>query len=221
MALGLDPTATAEPPLVRAVATNSTGAVSNRVVAELQLGAVQGEKVFARRPDEAAVYALDTRDVLRLPYALWQLRDRRVWRFTTNQVARLTIQYHGQSRTLQRSQTHQWSLAAGSQGVLENPPAIEEIVYLLGDLRAETWVARGDDYRLAYGFKQDADRLILELKNGEKPHTLTLEFGSRAPNNVPYALADVDDQPRIFEISPQLYLRMVRYFFYPLASDAK
>jgi hypothetical protein len=207
--------------LVRAAVTNGSGAVSNRVVAELDLGAVQDEKVFARRPDEASVYALATRDVSRLPYELWQLRDRRVWRFTTNQVARLTAQYHGQSRTHQRSPAHQWSLAAGSQGVLNNPPAIEETVHLLGELRADTWVARGDNCRLTYGFKEDADRLILELKNGDKPQTLTLEFGNRAPNNVPYALAAVDDQPRIFEISPQLYFRMHNCFFIPLAGDAK
>ena len=208
--------------LVRAAFTNSAGVVSNRVVAELHLGAVhQSEKVFARRPDEASVYALETRDVSRLPYALWQLRDRRVWRFTTNQVARLTAHYHGQSRSHLRSLAHQWNLAPGSQGVLNNPPGIEETVHLLGALRADTWVARGDDYRLTYGFKEDSDRLIIELKNGDKPYALTLEFGSRAPNNVPYALASVDDQARIFEIPPQLYLHIVRDFFYPLAGDAK
>jgi len=206
---------------VRAALTNSAGAVSNRVVAELHLGAVQGEKVFARRPDEASVYALETRDVSRLPYALWQLRDRRVWRFTTNQVARVTAQYHGQSRAHQRSAAHQWSLAPGSQGVLNNPPGIEETMHVLGQLRADNWVARGDDFRLAYGFKEDADRLIIELKNGDKPQTLTLEFGSRAPNNVPYALAYVDDQARIFEVPPQLYLHIVRDFFTSLAGDAK
>jgi len=207
--------------LVRAAVTNSTGVASNRLVAELHLGAVQGEKVFARRPDEAAVYALETRDVSRLPYELWQLRDRRVWRFTTNQVTRLTAQYRGQSRVHQRSPAHVWNLAPGSQGVLNNPPAIEEIVHGLGELRAETWVAKGDNSRATYGFKQDGDRLLVELKNGDKPHTLTLEFGERAPNNVPYALTEVDDQTRIFEISPQLYLRIVRDFFYPLAGDAK
>jgi hypothetical protein len=207
--------------LVRAAVTNSTGVVSNRLVAELHLGAVQDEKVFARRPDEASVYALETRDVSRLPYALWQLRDRRVWRFATNQVTRVTAQYHGQSRVHQRSLAHVWNLAPGSQGVLNNPPAIEEIIHSLGELRADTWVARGDDFRLTYGFKEDADRLTLELKNGDKPQTLTLEFGNRAPNNVPYALTDVDDQTRIFEISPHLYLRIVRDFFYPLAGDAK
>lgn len=207
--------------VVRAAVTNSAGAVSNRVVAELHLGAVQGEKVFGRRPDEASVYALDTRDVTRLPYELWQLRDRRVWRFTTNQVARLTAQYHGQSRTHQRSPGHLWNLAAGSQGVLNNPPAIEETVHLLGELRADTWVAQGDKLRPTYGFKENDDRLVIELKNGDKPQTFTLEFGDRAPNNVPYALAQVDDQPRIFEISPHLYLRIVRDFFYPLAGEPK
>jgi hypothetical protein len=141
-----------------------------------------------------------------------------VWNFTTNQVQRLTLEYRGKSRTLQRSPTHQWNLAPGSQGIINNPLVLEEVVHRLGELRAETWTARGEDYRLVYGFKQNADRIVIELKNGDKPQVLTLEFGNRAPNQVPYALAVVDDQTRIFEIPVTTFLLIVRDLFNPLAT---
>ena len=67
----------------------------NVVVGTLQLGARQDNKVFARRPDEVTVYSLAPKDVARLPYAAWQLRDRRVWSFTTNQIARVTVRHGG------------------------------------------------------------------------------------------------------------------------------
>jgi hypothetical protein len=210
--------------LIRAAITNGGGAVSNRVVAELQLGARQDEKIFARRPDETAVYFLDPRDVARLPYAVWQLRDRRVWNFTTNQVASVTAQYHGQSRTLQRSASHQWNFAPGSQGVINNPLGIEELVHQLGMLRAEAWAGIGDERRGDFGFRPDADRVTIELKNGDKPgQTLTIEFSHpsvRAPNQVPYAIATVDGQTRIFEMPVTLFFLVVRDLFNPLSAAA-
>jgi len=211
--------------IVRAALTNISGAASNRVVAELHLGAVQEEKVFARRPDEVAVYAVKPRDVTRLPHALWQLRDRRVFSFTTNQVTRISARYQSREWTLQRSQASQWSIGPGSQGVIRDPQMfslrLEEIALRLGELRAEAWTARGEDFRLVYGFKDDSDRLVIELKNGDKPQTLTLEFGNRAPNQVPYALAVIDGQTRIFEMPAALFFYIVRDLFTPLAAAGK
>ena len=207
--------------IVRAAVTNISGFLSNRVVAELHLGSVQDEKVFARRPDETTVYALKLGDVSRMPYERWRLQSRRVWNFTTNQVQGLTVEYHGQSRTLQRSASHQWNFAPGSQGIIRNPLALEELVHHLGELRAEAWTARGEDYRLVFGFRENADRIVVELKNGDKPQVLTLEFGNRAPNQVPYALAVVDDQTRIFEIPITTFMSIVLQLFNPLSGAAK
>src|SRR6185436_3017815 len=94
--------------LVRTAFTNTSGIVSNRVVAELDLGSVQEDKAFARRPDETTVYAVRLADISRMPHERWRLMPRRVWTFTTNQVTRLTIEYHGQTRSLLRSPANQW-----------------------------------------------------------------------------------------------------------------
>lgn len=220
---GLDPPARQY--LLRGTSTNSSGSVSNRVLAEMHLGARLDEKFFARRPDEAAVYFLDPREVARLPHAAWQLRDRRVWNFTTNQVASVTAQYQGQTRTLLRSATHQWNFAPGSQGVINNPLGIEELVHRLGLLRAEAWAALGDERRGDFGFRPDADRLTIELKNGDKPpQTLAIEFShptAPGPNQIPYALATVDGQTRIFEMPITPFVLIVRDLFYPLKRAAE
>lgn len=214
--------------VLRAAATNASGTSSNRVLAEIHLGAVQGEKVFARRPDETAVYALKRADVSRLPHALWQLRDRRVWNFTTNQVAALTLHYKGQTRRLLRSPSHQWNFAPGSQGILNNPGALEETVHRLGQLRADVWTALGEDKRPDFAFREGNNHLIVELRNGEKPQSLKLEFAEPesdgrglAPNKIPYALALVDGQPRIFEFPVTLFVYVVKDLFYPLDAAMK
>jgi hypothetical protein len=98
---------------------------------------------------------------------------------------------------------------------------LEEIMFRLGELRANAWVDKGDANRLLLGFTESSDRVTIELRNGEKPAMLTLEFGRRdiSPTGLPYALAVVDEQTWIFELSPQtLYFEVMRDLFLPLFS---
>lgn len=224
-----------EPParqyLLRASVTNGSGTVSNRIVAELRLGAVRTnatagareDEVFARRPDEPVVYAVPLGDVSKLPYARWQLDHRRVWSFTTNQVVGLAASYRGASCRLVRGANHAWNLAPGTQGVLRNPQAIEELVHRLGELRAEAWTARGPNTRATFGFPDDAPHLLIEVKGADnKTQVFRLEFaspelGGRAPNGVPYALSQVGGEPRVFEFPVPLFVLLVRDLFTPLA----
>ena len=182
-----------------------------------------GEKVFARRPDEATAYSLARADVARLPHSAWQLRDRQVWNFTTNQIHRVTVQYNRETRTLQRNANATWSLVQGEGMINSVNPVLEEIMYRLGDLRAEIWVSKGDESRAALGFTPDGNRVTFELKNGEKPKTLVLEFGRPgvSPTKLPYALAVVDGQTWIFEFPPKLHFEVVRDLFSPLFRGAQ
>lgn len=200
--------------LLKSTLTNGSG--SNRLLGELDLGARSGGRIFARRPDEQVVYSLSLTNVARLPAAAWQLQPRRVWSFNTNQVLRVTATLDERSKTLQREGAGQWNFAPGSSGILNNPFAIEELAFRLGELRAENWVARGEESRLAFGFVSPRRRLVIELKNGDKPHVFTLEFGKVAPNGLPYALANADGQTWIFEISQSMYFLLVRDLFRPL-----
>ena len=197
--------------LLKSTITNLTGLVTNRTLAALQIGARQDNKVFVRRDDETSVYWIDVTEFTRLPSASWQLRDRRVWSFTTNQVSRVTIRHRGYTRQMIRNGSGEWSLAPGSQGVID-PFAIEETLFRLGELRAAVWVARGEENRSRFGFVEDGYKLTIELKTGDKTHALNLEFAERekAPSQFPYAMAAVDGQNWIFEFPLQLYFHVLR-----------
>jgi hypothetical protein len=160
--------------------------------------------------------------VLRLPRAAWQLRSRRVWSFTTNQIHRVTVRHHGQTKTLQRSPSATWSLVEGTGIVPTVNPVLEEIMFRIGELRASAWVDKGDISRLVFGFTETSDRVTIELRNGEKPQTLALEFGRPgfSPTQLPFALAETEGQTWIFEFPPTLYFQVVRDLFQPLFSIA-
>jgi hypothetical protein len=199
--------------ILKTTATNSAGAPTNLIVAQLDLGARRDKMIFARGGEDT-VYTLPAAAFDRLPSAAWQLRDRRVWSFSTNHISRLTIQQRGYTRQVLRSPTGEWSLAPGSQGII-NTFAIEEMMYRLGDLRAVSWVARGDENRSQYGFTDNGHKLTIELRLPGGARVLSVEFSSRPPAPYPYALAAVDGQTWIFEFPPDLYSQIASYLSNP------
>lgn len=210
--------------ILRSSVTNASGIVSNRVIAQLDLGMLSDRRVYARRPDEDTVYSLPKEDVIRLPREPWQLRDRRVWNFTTNDVLRVTVRHGDRTRTLQRSSSSTWSIAEGSGVVASINPALEETMYRLGNLQAGVWVARGEDKRVPLGFTGNTSKITVELRNGEKPSVRTLEFGRPgfSPSGIPYALTEIDGQTFIFEITPMaVQFHIVRDLLNPLAAPAE
>jgi hypothetical protein len=197
--------------------TNALGIlISNRVIAHLDVGGRQGGEFFARSrgADENTVHSVPAAEIDRLPTTAWQVRDRRVWSFTTNQVTRATIRQHGYTRQFNRSPAGEWTLASGSQGVI-NTFGIEESVYRLGQLRAAVWVDRGEDKREHYGITDLSHKITLELKDGDKPRVISVEFGSAAPSRYPYAITIVDGQPTVFEFPWDLYNYLQPYLTNP------
>jgi hypothetical protein len=195
--------------LLKGSATNAAGAITNRLLARLDIGGRQDDRLFARGVDENTVYTISRRDYSQLPSSPWQLRDRRVWSFTTNQVRSVTVSKHGRSRVLLRSGAGEWTVAPGSSGIITTE-AVEETMFRLGQLRAATWVARGAENRLLYGFSDDAYRLTIELKGGDKAQVLNLELGDKAPSQQTYAAATVDGQAWVFEFPSPLDLLLLR-----------
>jgi hypothetical protein len=146
-----------------------------------------------------------------MPAAAWQLRDHRIWNFTTNQVARVIIREGGKTRELLRQPNGEWTLGKGSVGE-PNPFAVEETVFRLGNLFAVAWIARGEQAREKFGFSTNGYQLTIELKNGDKPQLLNVEFGTaKSPLQLPYAATVIDGQPWIFEFHPFLQADVQRY----------
>jgi hypothetical protein len=197
--------------ILRTVATNSAAGPTNPIVVEVDFGTNQADKVFARRADESCVYAAKLADFQRLPSASWEMRERRIWNLSTNDVAGATIRQQGRVRQLKRNGPNDWSLAPGSQGII-NVLAVEETVSGLCQLAAVAWFARGDQDRARYGFKDDSDRITLELKDGKK---VSVDFSSRASLELPIAAVMLDGQPWIFQFPTWLYDYVRRFLAVP------
>jgi hypothetical protein len=183
---------------------------TNPPIADLSFGTNQSGKVFARRADESFVYGITSNDFHRLPSAGWQLRDRTIWDFSTNDIARVIIHQQGKERQIKRNGPYNWALI--TPGVLKNDLAVEETVRCLCQLTASAWVAHGEHNRAAYGFADKGFQITLELKSGDKK---TVEFGGEAPSGCPYAVVTLDDSPWIFEFPLTLFRDVASYLTIP------
>jgi len=199
--------------ILKSAATDSTAGRTNTIIAQLDFGTNQADKVFARRADESSIYAVRFADFQRLPTASWEMRARRIWSFSTNDVARVTIRQQGRVLQMVRSGPYDWSLALGSQGTIKNVLAVEETMRGLCQLTAVAWVACGDQNRARYGFTDDGQRVTIELKQGTPP--LTVEFSSQASPNSPYAAVTLDGRLWIFQFPTWLYDYVQRYLSVP------
>ncbi len=193
--------------ILKSAQSNSPGSPTNAIIAEVSFGTNQADKVYARRADESFVYAVKLSDFQRLPAAGWQMRERQIWNLSTNDVTGVTVRQKGRVRRIVRDGPFEWSLAAGSQGVI-NVVGVEEAVRGLCQLAAAAWVGHGDQDRARYGFTDNDDRITLELKNGNQ---VTVEFSTQATPDGLYAAVALDGQPWIFHF-PSWLLEYVNRF---------
>jgi Domain of unknown function (DUF4340) len=186
---------------------------TNLLVTQLDFGTNQ-DKVFARRAGEGFVYSINPTNLAWLPDGSLKMRERRIWNFSENDAARITVQQGGKKRELVRKGKDSWTFAPGSQGIIDEiqSAAIQETVHRLGELSAAFWVERGDQHRDNYGFTQTDHELTIELVSGEK---FTVAFGSTAPSNFPYATVVLDGEPWIFEFPWTTYQFIQLYLSIP------
>jgi hypothetical protein len=184
--------------ILKSAAANAPGGATNTVMAELDFGTNQADKTFARRADENFVYAVKRADFERLPSASFQMRERRIWSFSTNDIARATIRQQGKVRQITRNAPYDWSLTPG----ITNELAVEDTIGGLCQLIAVAWVGHGAADRARFGFTDNSHQITLELKSGEKA---PVEFNRAAVSGVPYGAVTLDGEPWIFECPAWLY----------------
>lgn len=188
------------PPARQYVLKWSASTLGTNAPTELDFGTNHDGKVFARRVGEESVYGIAPSDYSKLPSVSWQLRDRNVWNFSENDVARIVIQQNGKTREIVHTGTNDWALAPGSQGVI-NDAAIEDTVHHLGNLTATAWAGRGEASLSRFGFATNGLHLTMQLKNGQK---LGVQFGGETPFGSRYASVVLDNEPWIFEFPADL-----------------
>lgn len=175
---------------------------TNAVIAQLLFGAVHTNEVFVRRADEDFIYAITPEDYSRLPVGpSWQFRDRNIWNFSEGDVAQITVRQNGKTLQILHNGPNQWSLAAGSQGVI-TPPAIEEVCHDLGTMTAVAWWARGVNNPVDYGLKPDNLSITATLKNGQ---SYTVDFGTPLSAQTSLAAVTLNGERWVFIFQPALY----------------
>jgi hypothetical protein len=201
----------------REIILRSTAGDSNAVIAQLAF-AVQTNGVFVHRADEDFIYAItpDEAKVLfgdsSLFEAGWQFRDHRIWNFSETNVAQITLRQSGKTRVLIRNGANKWSLAPGSQGII-NPPALEETAHRLGELAALAWIGRNMTDLEKIGLAPDNLEITVELKTGEKFSTA---FGMELPSaHTALAAATLDGERWAYVFPPTLYQFVLSYLTIP------
>ena len=197
--------------ILRGAAVKAPAGTTNPVLAGLDIGLPvpneQGAAFYARRLPENSVVTAFVSD--RLPRAAFELRDHRIWSFTTNQIATLTVEQFGVTRKLLHLGPLQWVLAGATNTPVDevHNVTLEEAADRLGSLRADRWVARGDDQLGRFGFATVDHRVTVELQSGTNPDHYVIRFGRRAPGRGVYAAVQLDGQPEpvIFECPASLY----------------
>lgn len=189
--------------------TNAAHSPTNQLVAQLDFGGDRSDRLFARRHDENSVYVVPRGEVEQLAWSLFQIQDRSVWQFTTNQVAAVTMQFDGRTRRLTRTREGLWTEGGEPTGDIRTL-ALEETLFRLGQLRAERWTARGTNHLAVYGVTDQNHYLSVELM-GTPAKTNLLHFGNMPFRRNPYAavLDPRTGQPMVFEFPRSLYLDYV------------
>ncbi len=208
----------ANPPLSYTVwRQRPPGAVTNTIMAGVDFGQSQAASgmTFARRHDEDMVYLTPTALSERLPSRFFQLRDRRLWQFTSSDVAKVTLHLGGKPLELARNVRNIWSGAAGQLDAGRDTE-VNAALAALGRLRAVRWVARGNDKfgDPAYEFEKTAERMTMLLRRGVASETQVLTLGRVTVEGERYAAAQVppDNEHVIFIFPEETYRLALRLF---------
>ena len=191
---------------------------TNATIAQLLFGATQTNEVFITRADEDFIYGLSLADFNNLNTLYgqgWEFRDRRIWDFDGTNVAAITLHQNGKTRQILHNGVNQWSLAPGSQGII-NPPALEETAYRLGKLTALYWLGRNvTEADTNYGLNPNNLEITVELKNGEKH---TVDFGRELPTaQTALAAVTLDGERWAFVFPPVVYQFVATYLTIPVS----
>jgi hypothetical protein len=199
----------------RRIILRSVAGDTNAVIAEILFGATQTNEVFVKLADEDFIYGVTNENLSRMPdfESSWEFRDRQTWNFSENDVSQIMLHQNGKTRVMIRNGLNQWSLAPGSQGII-NPPAIEETTHRFGGLTATYWLGRNiTEPEKNYGLNTNNLQITFELKNGEKR---TVDFGMEAPQaHTALAAVTLDGERWAFVFPPVLYQFVLNYLTIP------
>jgi hypothetical protein len=198
----------------RQIILRSAAGDTNSDIVQLSFGLAQTNEVFVRRADEPFVYGVAPEDfnlVSLLSQAGWNFRERKIWNFTENDVAQITVHQDGKTRQIVHNGPNKWSLAAPSQGIIDSRQ-MEQTAHYLGQLAAVYWVGRNVADPAQFGVKPESLSITVELKGGEK---LSVEMGAPISDQSALAVTTLDGERWAFVFPPAAYLLVLSYLAIP------
>jgi len=160
---------------------NGTSAVGDRWKESIAFGTVNTKHAAARANDEPTIIGLPREQAILLPKEAFKLRERRLWSFSTNQVAGVTIQLDSKPTHFVRLPNSTWRSADNEALDQIQSAMLEETIYRMGVLFAVEWVAEGEAAMAATGIKPGANQLTAEVDTADGPRQFRLEFGNKGP----------------------------------------
>lgn len=190
--------------------TNASGAATNTLLTQLDLGAARTEDtIYARRSDETPVYVTPN-DPFLFPRSAWKLRDRRVFNFAASNITALTVIWRQQTNTIAR----------GPQGWIADAiknVEVEESLHRFGQLQARAWTDKGAGRVRELGFTSDGLAILANVVSNGATNIASVAFGKRGVRNNVYAATVLpgESEPMIFEFPGELYQQLLRAFNLP------
>ena len=177
---------------------NGTSSAAGRWREKIAFGTVDALRVAARANDEPAIIGLPREQAILLPKEAFKLRERRLWAFSTNQVATVTVTLDNEPTRFARLPNSTWRTADNKPLDQIQSAMLEEAVYRMGVLSAVDWVAKGQPAMEAAGIRPGANQLAAEVDTVDGPRRFLLEFGNKGPLGRTRVMTDQYGSPTLF-----------------------
>ena len=174
-----------------------------------------------KRHDEGTVYLVSQTDRRSLPDYSYQLRNRKYWNFSEEEVVKININRGEEAVELTRNSNKEWSDSDGPIEV-EKRNDISTALNALGRLQVATWTARGADKLATYDILKLQKSITLEIKREGKTFTRKVQFGKQTQslNFYAYATDPLEQEPVVFEFPLNTY-NACEIILFPLLKGKK
>jgi hypothetical protein len=190
--------------------TNTAGITTNILFTDVTFGRPQADTIYVRRSDENPVYRTQLASLVDLPKRAFELRDRTIWRFSTNALVSITLSSGATTNTVRR----------GPGGWFDDTilnAQLDEIAFRLSHLDAQDWVDKGTARLATFGVTDRSTTVRVEVRGAESGEPSSLQFGRETLRRDVYVGITFkgESEPTVFEFPGDLYQLMLQALPFP------
>jgi len=162
--------------------------------------------VFVRYGDESSVSCVTVKDAFKFPTEAFQLSERQITSFTTNDFAQIQFSDAKKTFTIERGLSGKYSIS-GSQQVISEEVLIvlDELIYRLGELRAESWIYLSEKLPPDFEFEKSPRTLEIQYLVKGNVKTCKLHLTDKRVDGMPIGATQIDGKMWVFKFPPVTY----------------